>query len=244
METLSLVSLNIEKRRHIGRFIPFLQREQADVVCLQELADIDVPQIEKILGMKGVFAPMTHIVGTADNQSFISGIGIFSRLPIVEQTPIYYIGSAHKIPEYTSQNVNTVNYVLLGVKVVKNNQEFSVATTHFTWSPDGKLSPAQMQNLPKLLESMSQLGECVITGDFNTPRGGDAFAELAEKYHDNIPAEIKTTLDGNLHRAGPIERMVDGLFTTPGYSASDVKIVCGISDHCAVVAKLSLAQSL
>ena len=239
METLSLVSLNIEKRRHLGRFIPFLQLEQPDVACLQELADIDVPQIEKILGMKGMFAPMARIVATADNRSFVSGIGIFSKLPIALKFSNYYVGSAESIPEYQSQNVDTANYVLLAAKVLKSTEEFFIATTHFTWSPDGKLSAAQMKNLPKLLAAVKDLGECVLTGDFNAPRGGEAFGILTEALKDNIPREIKTTLDGNLHRAGPIERMVDGLFTTPGYIASDVKISCGVSDHCAVVAKLS-----
>ena len=33
--------------------------------------------------------------------------------------------------------------------------------------------------------------------------------------------------------------MVDGLFTTPAYKASDVKLVDGISDHMAIVAKIN-----
>ena len=73
----------------------------------------------------------------------------------------------------------------------------------------------------------------------NAPRGNETFSRLEEKYKDNIPREYKTSIDQNLHKVKGIQFMVDGLFTTPVYKASNVKLVDGISDHMAVVAEIN-----
>ncbi len=68
---------------------------------------------------------------------------------------------------------------------------------------------------------------------------------LAPKYKDNIPSHYKTSIDAALHRAGKerpeglADKMVDGLFTTPGYTAVDVRLQFGVSDHAAIVATIS-----
>jgi hypothetical protein len=52
-----------------------------------------------------------------------------------------------------------------------------------------------------------------------------------------------TSIDPKLHRAGALQLMVDGLFTTPGYEASDVMLHTGVSDHCAITARIAPSQS-
>ena len=79
----------------------------------------------------------------------------------------------------------------------------------------------------------------MLCGDFNAPRGGEIFGLLAQKYKDNVPQKYTTSIDGILHRAGPLPFMVDGLFSTPGYTVSHVEMVCGISDHCALIANVA-----
>ncbi len=76
---------------------------------------------------------------------------------------------------------------------------------------------------------------------------------IAAKYKDNIPAEYVWSLDMGLHRAanGGLQEgaaaqglpglMVDGLFSTPEYTISDVRMHDGISDHCAIVAQVTKA---
>ena len=59
---------------------------------------------------------------------------------------------------------------------------------------------------------------------------------------DNIPPQYPTSIDVTLHKRGRerphefADKMVDGLFTTPGYRARDVELHFGISDHAAVTA--------
>jgi hypothetical protein len=65
---------------------------------------------------------------------------------------------------------------------------------------------------------------------------------LADKYSDQIPVDIKTTLDASIHRSGSKpdfpEFVVDGLFTAGKYKVSDVRVVSGVSDHCALIANI------
>jgi hypothetical protein len=95
------------------------------------------------------------------------------------------------------------------------------------------------------MQILGTMGEFVLGGDFNAPRGGEMFSVLSSAYTDNIPLQYKTSLDLTLHRAarerGPQlgDKMVDGLFSTPAYSVSDVRLVDGVSDHMAVVATIS-----
>lgn len=83
----------------------------------------------------------------------------------------------------------------------------------------------------------------VFCGDFNAPRGGEIFSMLSSKYRDNIPKEVTTTLDRNLHRNGEDEGfpeiVVDGLFSAGSHQAHDTRVVRGVSDHCAVISFLS-----
>ena len=42
-----------------------------------------------------------------------------------------------------------------------------------------------------------------------------------------------------LHRAGPLQLVVDGMFSTDDYSVSEVALHQGVSDHCAITALVS-----
>jgi len=82
--------------------------------------------------------------------------------------------------------------------------------------------------------------ELIFCGDLNTPRGYEIWSDLAKRYRDNIPPSIDTTIDKNLHKSGQdIRLVIDGLFTSKHYSASQVRVVPGTSDHMAVVAELT-----
>ena len=86
--------------------------------------------------------------------------------------------------------------------------------------------------------SLLNLSDVVFCGDFNAPRGRETWLIIASKLKDNIPQDITTTIDGHLHRAGDLQIVVDGLFTSKNYKASDVRVISGISDHCAIVANI------
>ena len=122
---------------------------------------------------------------------------------------------------------------------------FTVCTTHFTWSEEGKATEEQRADMRALLALLEAKKEFVLCGDFNAPRGGEIFEMLSSRYTDNVPPQYKTSIDVNIHRAGRqrphelADKMVDGLFTTPEYRCTSVELVNGVSDHMAVVAEIA-----
>ena len=244
---IHFVSLNIERDRHLDVVIPFLKEENADVICLQEVFERDIPRFEKELGMRGYFAIMFRMPYPAINPTEIlpEGVAIFTKLPVVKILPQYYKNSSENLPVYKKfvpGEDDMMVAVLLSVSVDVSGKEYTIGTTHFTWTPHGEADDRQRRDVKKLLEKAETFKDGIVfSGDFNAPRGKEIFDEIAKKYKDNIPAEYETSLDQTLHRAPEEVKylMVDGLFSTLEYSATNVSLHFGVSDHAAIVADIS-----
>jgi len=239
--SLKLISINIEMWKHLDLVIPFVVREAPDVVCIQELLEDDIPEFEKAFSGSIHFAPMEKFL--TPNGLQVTGVGLLSRLASRDISRAYYIGAEGRIIEYdmTSEQTRheTESCSVVFSTFDKDGAGFKIGTTHFTWSEDGQPNDYQRKNMRELLSVLETSEEFVLTGDFNAPRGGEIFSMLADKYKDNVPSHYTTSIDGNLHRAGQLNLMVDGIFSTQGYKVSNVEMVRGLSDHCALVARVS-----
>lgn len=118
--------------------------------------------------------------------------------------------------------------------------ELRIATTHFPWTPDGQAREFQRDAVIRLITAV-QDEAVVLTGDFNAPRGGPIFGELARALSDCIPAHVETSIDPCLHRAGPLTLMVDGFFASGHYHVSGVELHAGLSDHQAISGRIAPA---
>lgn len=240
---LKLISLNIERSRHLDRIVPFLQKQQPDVVCLHELYESDVPLFEHALGMQSAYAILGPYFSDVSDRGVMTGSGIYAR-SILSRAVHYYAGSAESAQTDSPKECAT-NHPLLSCDIEHDGASFRVITTHFTWSPRGEATDEQRRNMANMLKLLEQFDAFVLTGDFNAPRGGEIFSALSSRYKDNIPPHYKTSLDATLHYAGKkrpnelADKMVDGLFTTPAYVASDVELVFGFSDHAAIVGNIT-----
>ena len=242
--SISLISLNIERSKHLGTVVPFLKERNADVVCLQEVVEHDIPRLEEVVGPCCIFRRETLVTNEG-----IEGVGIFSRGEVHSNAAHCYVGTSGGLPTFDPTSAPTKhltqNLWLLFCNLAFAEESFRIATTHFTWTPNGYPDDDQRRDIHSLLDLLGTSGEFVLAGDFNAPRGGEIFTQLAEKYKDNIPSKYITSLDISLHRAGKnkphelVDKMVDGLFSTPGYRVSDVELIPGISDHCAIVASVA-----
>ncbi len=239
--SIKIAQINIEGSKHLERVIPFLKEQKPDVVCLQELKGQDVARFETELDMKCFFSPMHR--GAAG----VNGNAILSRLPMGNQHAEQYGGNFEKeLQEYVHGNrlagYHSSKFLLAIADIEKDGELFRVGTTHFPVTDHGEASDYQRKDMATMLELLAKEGEFVVTGDFNAPRGGEIFATLAEKYKDNVPLTITTSIDGSLHRAGQLPHMVDGVFSTPGYAVSNVVGHTGLSDHWGFTATISKRQ--
>ncbi|MCX6735482.1 MAG: endonuclease/exonuclease/phosphatase family protein [Candidatus Parcubacteria bacterium] len=245
--SIHFVSVNIERDKHYDTVLHFLKEQNADVVCLQEVFERDIPMFEKELGMKGFFAQMFQWPDSFDNPTEIisMGVAMFTKLPVEKTLLQYYKGDAKDIPvyvKYVEGGEDTVACVLLSLVVNVDGISYTLGTTHFTWTPHGNTDDRQRLDLKNLLIKMEEFKDGIVfAGDFNAPRGEEVFDGLARLFKDNIPVEYITSLDQKFHRNPDAvkELMVDGLFSTPEYEVSDVSLRFGISDHGAMVADIS-----
>ena len=213
---LTVANINIERSKHLPQVMSFLARITADVVCLQELIVDDLFRLSRSLGYAHhAYVPMALHPGDGLIRPF--GIGILSRIPILrsESVPYAGLGSGRDLVDLSSaeSKVRTSRYFVVLVTVALADARFTIGNTHFPWTPEGSASDDQREACDRLI---GLLGErpVVLCGDFNAPRGGEIFSRLAAHWRDNIPARYTSSIDPNLHRAGPLPLMVDAAFST------------------------------
>lgn len=244
---MKLVSLNIECNKHYERFLPFLKKENPDVICLQEVLEEDFEFIKKELGCQGIFKPFEYVVSPHPNYVNLLGKkfgnAIFSK-NIIDSGYFFYWGLEENCrvsyEEYRQRREDLRSYVLMWVDIQdESGKTYRYVTTHFPVTKEGESTPHQLEILEPFFRKLDEFGEFVLCGDFNAPRGKETFTRLSKKYTDNIPDTYVTSIDQHLHRMKNIQFMVDGLFTTPKYIASDVSLIDGVSDHMAIVATIN-----
>jgi endonuclease/exonuclease/phosphatase family metal-dependent hydrolase len=230
---IKIVSLNIEKDKHLDKIITFLKKQKPDVILLQEVFSKDLSQLERNLKMRSTFAGMKIL--QQDGASYPFGLATFSSLPMVSSL-FYYNGSDKNLPISLAGEPLKTARVALVTELSKDKKKFILINTHFTWTPDGQASDLQHKDLPELLNVLAKFPDFVLCGDLNAPRGRVIFDKIASIYKDNIPAHITTTIDKTLHRAGDLQLVVDCLFSTSTYTVEKVEVSEGLSDHCAITA--------
>lgn len=237
--SLKSVSINIEADKHLKSVREFLAKEAADVICLMEAREIDVLEIAHNDYPFVIFAPSDVL---SDGNK--TGIAMLSKYPIFEVEK-YYCGE--NVSKYTKlpRVMGTHTPTLLMAKIMSDEGEMNIGAIHFSWTKDGHENARQERHMEKLIEFLGRQGEFVLCGDFNIPRGYKLYEKLNMLYKDNIPSEVLTTIDPEIHRANKDERgklklVVDYIFSTPKYQVEKVRVEEGISDHCGVVANVIL----
>lgn len=241
---MKIVSLNIELNRHHDLVLPFLKREMPDVICLQEVLEEDFDMYKRELGMDGIHRSTSYITDQVHPESTgkREGVAIFSK-SISDFGFSFYVGGLDNIDrtfdEYVKDNPLIKSRVLLWSDIKGSNGEiFRVINSHMPITHHGEVTKEQLEATEIFIQQARELGDFVFCGDTNAPRGREAFDRMAVEFKDNIPSHYKRSLDPKLHRAKDAELMVDCLFTTPKYEATNVLLKDGVSDHMAVVAEI------
>lgn len=242
---MKLISLNIEGDKHYDKIFPFIKKEQPDMVCFQEVFEEDVPLLEETLEMKGYFQPgvTIHIENPHLPARGVLGVAQFTSLPVSTQKTEYYVGTAERLPFFfENQNPNAMNRMLVVQTIQSEEGSFTIGTTHFTWSMEGAYTDEQRRDFDALRNILVTFDELILCGDFNSPRNGEpenVYNSLVKMYQDAIPPHYQTSIDSTLHKSGKqIMLMVDGLFLSQQYQASQVRLVDRVSDHMAIVAEI------
>ena len=246
-DAVRVISANIESHKHLDR-LSTLAPYHPDVLCLQEVFLANVPQLQTTFGMdQAHFVPLATI--TKANAYDLPPLGPWGLLFLTNlETSCfradYYSGHPGALPEPNTPDANATARALVSATVTKHHLPYILAFTHFTWSADGLTNTQQLIDVLKLLNFLDRFPQLALFGDLNAPRYRNDIWTVLVSYGfiDNIPPHIRSTLDPHLHPAGHLDRMVDAVFTKPGYTAANVQVISGVSDHCAIKTDLSLAK--
>jgi exonuclease III len=248
---MKLISINIEGDKHFSRVLPFVDHESPDVLCVQEIFRKDLRQFE-VLGYQTAFLPITRKEYHGQREEIGNAFVVNHTRAVLTQTASHYYhnptGEIHDFDK--SQWERTVNNGVLVGTINLEHTLFTIATTQFTWIPDGNIpTESQRNDMVRFLAYMNTHPQHCIVGDLNIPRNHNPLYDvLCEQYEDAVPSSYTSSLDLTFHRLGVdpekkhlfTDYMVDYILTQSPYSATDVRLEFGISDHAAVVGEISL----
>lgn len=226
--SITLLTLNIERDRHLKRVTELLGDEKPHVACLQEVTRKGFEKIRSRLSLEGDHRSIHVREGTATANH---GIAILTRLgrPIIDSSRYLSLGEQLPGGGQSRQDCELLS------GVVYNGQEYQITTTYGYWTHDGRVNKGQQAAFANLLEIIPSLGGVVLCGDFNAPRGGDIHRILTDRLADHLPPNVTSTIDPQLHRKPDLKVVVDYIFSTPHYEVSNVRLVDGVSDHVALI---------
>lgn len=229
-----IINLNIEAEVNIKEVEKFLSLERPDFFCVQEVTENIFLKWKQRFFKDAFFAPM--VLGF--NEPFGRwGLAIFSMYKISSAEVITYDKFKNDYKEFKGTRSERPVAKLLAVDF-ENIDNLRIATTHFTWCANSIVSYQQKVNVNYLISIIKNYTNLILTGDFNSPRGEYVFNNLSTIMKDNTPSYWRTTLDPEKHRSRGINIVVDGIFSKGSYKLFDVRQKFGVSDHCAIVAKI------
>jgi len=239
-----IITLNIEGTRHLDTVIPFLQEENADIICLQELYKPAVSILNQVLGdsYTANFEPLCLHNDNGRNEMWDPiGIAIFSRVPIRNNQIFDIYVPKQTVVRQEKSNIRETTRTLLQSVTLDDDDHTTICNTHFTWSARGEATENQRVDVNTLIEVLNRLPHFILCGDFNIPRGNIHYRTLATHLTDHVPTQFTCSLDMSMHRSrhDPVEKarvsefMVDYIFSKPNtYSVEGTTQHCSVSDHC------------
>jgi endonuclease/exonuclease/phosphatase family metal-dependent hydrolase len=247
---IKLVSVNIEGDRHLERVRPFLAEENPDIICLQEAFRDDV---QELIGSEyqTEFLPMS-LKERSDGSLSVWGVSLATRSSAWRVVREYYHQPTTTLVPSDERSVETKRMSMwqgvIGVTIEAGGVDYTLFTTHFTWTPNGVSNQYQSVDMERLLSFLGEQGPHVLCGDFNIPRKQNSLYPLLHAhYTDHVPEEYETSMYIPLHlvRDNPKAAadvgsyMVDYILSTPGtYRVRDVALRGNVSDHCALIAHI------
>lgn len=241
---LQLLNLNVEGAKHTDRVFRLLDAKPPAVVCLQEAPEAYVAALEQ-RGYQVTFVPLTLRPVSAE-AAYPEGLILATQGYHVATVHHYHDTGNELLPFSFDKYRDTWRLAVIMAEVAG----IHIATTHFTWTPDGR-SPNmyQQEDIIALTSLLDTFPSHVLCGDLNIPRYHNRLYKeyLLPRYHDAVPESYDSSLDPMFHRlADDPERqhlfadfMVDHLLVQDPLQANNVALTFGVSDHAAVTASIT-----
>lgn len=228
--------------------IDFLQKENADILNLQEVYDWKDPSLEKRfcslaiftkeLGYSSVFfAP--SIIDTSTGQDMPWGNAILSKYPLQKKKTVFYNGSLKRF-NLKNSSLWTLNPRIIQHAQVQISKDtiLNVFNTQGIWGKDAKDNKHRLLMSNIICEQIKNKQNVVLSGDFNVDEHTKTIENIEQYLINVFKNELKTTF--NIKQKGTKggfgSAVVDMIFVS-----KDTKVIehhcpkVNISDHLPLV---------
>ncbi len=211
-----------------------------DIVCLQEVFEKDCARLAAVGDYQVKYAISTLMPeGSKGHTSPRSwGVAVLTPVPVHRQTLSYYADDP-RIRIFKERN--DPHRLVVMTEIEHEGRFYRIGTTHLHLvherrshrRPARRFRPAQTSAaaIPALC-SVRRLQRAARQGNIRESSPTN-WASL-----DHLPADVTSTLDPKLHRAGTLELAVDTIFSTPEYRVTGVQVFEGLSDHKGILARI------
>ncbi|MBP9700680.1 endonuclease/exonuclease/phosphatase family protein [Candidatus Woesebacteria bacterium] len=249
-EVIRIATLNSEGGAHgphLLRIQEFLGYSGIQILAMQEVFRTDGAWIkEMIRGTSHHFLNNFTVASPLSERIPATGpfgVALFARFQAIAWQSIYYTISNHRAAVFEDpQEYPTRRGVLIVDYSLPTGSNVRVATTHFTWSPDGQITQEQQNDWGRLSQVLERTQPDVVMGDFNIPRATQLGITLEQTFQSAIPQSVTTTLVPSQHQnPGIPDRVVDYIFIPKD---SQYQLVPNsvelepVADHCAIVCNI------
>jgi endonuclease/exonuclease/phosphatase family metal-dependent hydrolase len=243
---MKIIQLNVWAGRLQNQLLGFFEKEQADILCLQEAISYDkedaavfttIENLQSRFNLKySVIAPVFSFKLMNGSAKF--GNCILSRFPVQKSEVIFTNLEYKENFDFNEHNSNVRNFIHIVIKI--KEQEYNFLTHHGYHIPDHKNGDAEtLRQMKQLGEYIDRLkGPIVLTGDFNLALHSESLNQinkrltnLSSKYH------LKTTRSTLTHKTEVCDYIfVNKEVKTKNFRVSDELI----SDHKALILDFDL----
>jgi endonuclease/exonuclease/phosphatase family metal-dependent hydrolase len=252
---LKLVALNTDHGgRPIEKLIDFLKKENAEILCLQEVYNGVDSQLENNFRSLRIFKEKlsypycsffpTHAV-IIHNKKAPSGNLILSKFPIIDSSFTFFNSYYQEFDFRGWFEKGDYRFVPKGLQeaiIDIDDKEINIFNIHGPWGFDGKDNQERFQALSIIEKKLENKKNIILAGDFNLNPQTQFVQRLEKKLINVFKNKIKTSF--NIKRKkekGDWENsIVDMVFVS-----KEIKIIdsyqpqVDISDHLPLVIKFS-----
>jgi len=244
----SLLTYNIWSGKYWKEVINFLQAENPDVICLQEVGiynpyheeskDIDMcAKLQAALPDHNLlYAPIGKRLSNNKEESF--GNAILTKFPISASETHYLLHPLRWTKKHEEQSRN-----ILEVNLLVKDRAFTVVTGHLTYAPEFNDTEDQIKEAAQILNIIKGKSPLIFAGDYNSHANTRVFRMLKEKLPISdgklSPTFAKYPFSYNDFSVSGLEYKIDHILGTKDVRILNAKVIdVPYSDHLPISAEI------
>ncbi len=242
---MKLISLNLWQGRLYKNYPDFIQKHNADILCLQEVYDADrriplgdmfisLSKVKKASSLENViFAPTLSFIIQNTKVSF--GNAVLSRYPLSNQRTVFTNGEYIEVGNPEDYVSNTRNAQIANTNL--NGQVINLVNYHGYWEIDPEGSDRSLESITKLInEVRDRKPPLIMSGDFNLNANSKAINYLKNELNLRDLTEEAGSPSTMSNQIVPYTASCDHIFVSRDIKVNSFTVADDlVSDHKALV---------